>query len=91
MNIEIVGASHFDYMRRDDAFSSLIDNFNPERKAWNERVSEFVTNVIINADSKLSLDEFLTDALTQGIAVKEGNRWIIRLEGWQERDPGYGQ
>ncbi|MFA5160067.1 MAG: hypothetical protein WC484_06140, partial [Candidatus Omnitrophota bacterium] len=83
--------THFDYMRRDDLLSNIMGTINPAEKQWNERVSAFVTDLAANAGDKDKLNAFLLLMKNQGVASKEGNKWIIKLDGWQERDPDYGQ
>jgi len=91
INVEIVGATHFDYMRRDDLLSNIMGTINPAEKQWNERVSAFVTDLAANAGDKDKLNAFLWQKKDEQKAEFDGTKWIIKLDGWKERDPNYGQ
>jgi YD repeat-containing protein len=77
-NIEIVGAEHLYYMKRND----LSD------PGWNTTVSDFVTRLMLKADSTEELSYFLTWPPLEydGCFSYENNRWVIRLPGWQTRE-----
>ena len=81
VNIEIVGASHFDYMRRDDTLSNMINAASPQDEAWNRAVANFVTDVTLNSESYAKLSLFLESPPPQyqGMIVREGDKWVIRL------------
>lgn len=59
INIEIQGATHFDYMRRSPNDSNPPD-------ARNIKVSSFVTELLRKANNELDLNNFLTSRCTKG-------------------------
>lgn len=73
-NIEIVGATHFDYMERD-----TNDIKNPP-DLWNIAVAEFCANVILNSKDENELKRFLNGSEYVNL---EGGVYIVKL-------PGYG-
>jgi len=77
-NIQIEGANHLEYMRRDP-------NRVPRSIVWNETVAQFVTDLIQNSTSPDRLSLFLQRETLEGIASKEGNVWIIKLQGWDQQ------
>jgi len=70
INIESIGSTHFDYMRRDNA------------DTWNIEVSNFVTRLIQNSKSKDAFNQFLTG---NSFVAYEGDKWVVRLPGWESR------
>ena len=60
-NIEIIGASHFDYMKRgaSAASSYMPPGETRAERTWNVTVSQFVTRLILNSTSIDSLARFL--------------------------------
>lgn len=79
VNVEIFGATHFDYMERtptrDDTASDI---------QWNKMVSDFVARLIRNSDTPLHLDTFLKSDSAH--VIKNGaGVWEVRLPGWDER------
>jgi len=56
INIEIAGATHFDYMRRSD-------ETDPVKREFNRKVSEFVADLTLASDNDTDLDQFLQDKL----------------------------
>ncbi len=77
-NIEVKGAEHLYYMKRND-----LDD--PE---WNTTVSDFVTLLMLNSDSSEKILSFLNDPQSRyyGCIEKQGDKWIVKLSGWQLRD-----
>ena len=71
-NIEIVGATHFDYMRRD-----INDTQNPP-DIWNNTVASFVTDLILYSEDKDKLQGFLDG---NAYVSREGDMYIVRLPG----------
>ena len=68
-NIEIIGATHYDYMRREDA------------DEWNLTASSFVTDLMIASKDKDTLEIFLTTSSEiQYDPVRKV--WVVDL-GWQ--------
>jgi hypothetical protein len=65
INIEIVGATHFDYMRRNDA------------DAWNITVSRFVTRLLQNSTDISKLRTFLEQ--NRGFFDATRNTWVVNL------------
>jgi len=63
INIEITGATHFDYMRRNDA------------DAWNLTVSDFVTRLLQNSKTKDELRTFLQ----QRAVFDARGIWVVTL------------
>jgi hypothetical protein len=66
-NIEIVGATHSGYMRRDDP---SLDQ---------PAVNEFVTQLIMHSDSEQELSAFLNDEVAAGRVIYDNVRktWIV--------------
>ncbi|MBI4398911.1 MAG: hypothetical protein HY586_07270, partial [Candidatus Omnitrophica bacterium] len=124
VNIEIKGASHFDYMRQEnfdltqaaglggsfglgaaltqfigldhlDAYGgplgmglALHDLMTGEDRAWNERVANFVADMVGHSQTVDDLKRFMdNDAKTEHGATIEGNpdHWIIHLPGSEDR------
>lgn len=85
INVEIVGASHFDYMRRGDFLSNVIGFFSPAFSAWNITVSNFVTDLILHADNGDRLAVFLAELEDRGLAENVSSKWVIRLPGFESR------
>jgi hypothetical protein len=95
VNIEIVGASHFDYIRPEEknewwksgllgSVANAVDWFQTtEDEIWNETVSAFAAQLINNSQSAEDIGQFLNDNPT--IASFDGQKWIIRLPGWESR------
>jgi hypothetical protein len=85
VNIEIVGASHFDYMRPDNPSPGILDiaGYLATDREWNERVSAFVAQLIGQASNIDQLDQFLFER--PDIAFFENEKWVIRLPGWENR------
>ena len=78
INIEIIGATHFDYMLR-----GATDSNRPD--AWNGTVSDFTTNLIRNSDTLEHLNSFLTgDPAHFFKNDTRGGVWEIKLDGWQD-------
>jgi hypothetical protein len=77
-NVEIKGAEHLDYMKRDD----LSD---PE---WNIIVSDFVTRLMLKTGSASAVSNFFKYPPPEyaGCFSYENQRWVIRLPGWQARE-----
>lgn len=71
-NIEIVGAEHNDYIRRDAS-----DKTDPPDE-WNLTVSKFVADLIINSENKDSLSNYLN---SKNYVTLEGNVYVVRLPG----------
>lgn len=78
-NIEIVGADHLDYLRREETSVDACTISPASDACWNAKVSAFVTDLIINSTSPDVLNQFLTLKQLEGIASKEGDTWVIRL------------
>ena len=57
-NIEIAGASHFDYMRRSD-------ETDPVKADFNRRVSKFVTDLTLASNDDAKLLAFLQNTMVQ--------------------------
>ncbi|MFA5144001.1 MAG: hypothetical protein WC522_07560 [Candidatus Omnitrophota bacterium] len=76
-NIEIVGATHFDYMRRD-----ALDAKNPP-DTWNNTVASFVADLIIASEDSYNLDKFLTKKISEGLLYMDYARgvYVVRLPG----------
>lgn len=71
INIEIVGADHFDYMRRSDA------------DAWNLTVSDFVAKLLVASKTEEGMRNFL-DGQSLGIITRDFSRngtYIVTLPG----------
>jgi hypothetical protein len=64
VNVEIVGATHFDYMRRDDA------------DMWNITVSQFVTRLLENSRNETDLIAFLQ---SWNITPDSRGVWVVNL------------
>lgn len=80
INIEIVGAEHDDYMRRDFSLFEPGTWLESDR-AWNVTVSDFVARLISASDEDAaSLQNYLFE-LGAPLAVPEGNKWVINLPG----------
>ena len=71
-NIEIVGATHFDYMRRDD-------EKDPAKQAWNNTVSGFVTDLILASSSDEKLSDFFNSSSYQNYISVDPNRPGVRI------------
>lgn len=95
VNIEIVGAKHTDYMRRENELTiqsilnggivgaSAMFAFNKSQE-WNKTVSAFVADVMNNSQDANRLDQFLIGH--PEFATLIGDKWIIKLSGWQEHE-----
>ena len=95
INIEIKGASHFDYMERESngfqlggvlgaIAQSIFDVFPGRDKTWNETVADFVADLVGHSDNYDELLDFLQSEAARrhgAIINKEGNKWIIKLPG----------
>lgn len=95
INIEIVGATHFDYMRADNPSSTLLDaaaqfKYLTLDKPWNESVSAFAADIIAHASSYDELVTYLqradVQAKHQATIGDEGDRWVVYLPGWELRN-----
>ena len=98
MNIEIKGASHYDYVRNDDKLSwwrggvigvvgNAVDWFlSADDRAWNKEVSDFTARLISHSMSKEDVDAFLT-SLGSSLAHFDPSKkvWIITLPGSEGR------
>lgn len=72
INIEIVGATHFDYMRSD----------NPENANRNLLVSDFVTKMLVYSNSRDRLLDFLNNKLPPGVTMTSRNGvFVINIAG----------
>ena len=86
-NIEILGATHFDYMKRG---ASADPNYIPpgETKAdrdWNVTVSQFVTDLLIASTSNGTLEAFLRRSPFVVPPANVDGTWIVQLPGWGTR------
>ena len=77
-NIQIEGTNHSEYMRRDP-------NRVPRNADWNKTVAQFVTDLIQSSTSDERLTQFLNQKKADGIASIEGNVWVIKLNGWNDK------
>lgn len=73
-NIEIVGATHFDYMERD-----TNDKGNPP-DAWNIEVSQFVADLIINSKDEYTFQHFLDE---RKYIKYENGVYVVRLQDYE--------
>jgi len=72
INIEIIGAEHLYYMKRNDL----------EDPVWNQRISDFVTNLMIASQDKDDLIRFLNNSPYVSPDDGSGIR-VVRLTGWE--------
>ena len=74
-NIEIVGATHTDYIRG-------TDPANPNM-TWNNTVASFVTDLMLSSSDANKLDLFILDQKNKGIILPPDARgvYIVRLPG----------
>lgn len=90
VNIEIVGASHFDYTRREVPGANITDlvEYSLADKEWNKEVSIFVAKLISNSQSQDQLERFLVAQKITGVAFQDSatNKWTIYLPGWDKHD-----
>ncbi len=90
VNIEIVGATHFDYMRRETTFtSSIVNFFNPSVAEWNRTVSAFVADVVANSRDTASITRFLRNPSPDLVGVQvveELDRWVVYLPGYTDHE-----
>jgi hypothetical protein len=77
-NVEIKGAEHLYYMKRNDL----------QDPAWNQTVSDFVTLLMLNSNSSEKVLSFLSDPQSRyyNCIEKQGDKWVVKLPGWQSRD-----
>jgi len=75
-NIEIVGATHFDYMER-----GVNDKNKPDD--WNKAIAKFVADLIINSDNEIKLKAFLDDPINHAIRDDTRGIYIVYLPGWE--------
>ncbi len=80
-NIEILGATHFDYMRRGETSVDACTISATSDACWNVTVSDFVTRLLIASQSKDSLAEFLDRQIRNGIVTLDGSRYVVSLPG----------
>lgn len=99
VNVEIVGASHFDYIRPEEknqwwksgllgAVASSVDWFTTtEDEIWNKTVSDFTADLIGNSQTLDDVEAFLAQASARHGAIVEqvNGKWIIKLPGWEPR------
>ena len=71
-NIEILGAEHTDYIRRD-----VSDKADPPDE-WNNAVASFVTDLMIASKNKYDLDDFIKN---NKYISKENTVYVVRLPG----------
>ncbi len=78
INVEIVGATHFDYMLRGANDPNLPDT-------WNYNVSNFVTALIRNSDNSSDLNGFLAQQQSINVTFFDSTRqvWVVKLSGWE--------
>lgn len=83
-NVEIVGADHFDYMRRGIADPDQADD-------WNKKVAKFVARFLALAqDQNAVLDFLLTPPNDLQANIQQvGDKWVVKIAGWQVEDPDY--
>lgn len=99
VNIEIVGASHFDYIQPEEknqwwqsgllgGVASAVDWFiTTEDEVWNKTVSDFTADLIGNSQTIDAVEAFLAQALARHGAIVEqvNGKWVIKLPGWEQR------
>ncbi len=89
-NIEISNAGHNDYIRNDiddgefagvlGVATGLLQYKDPfGRRAWNDKVSSFVAQLINAAKTKSDLNAFLSREMAIGRITKMTDRWVVNL------------
>jgi hypothetical protein len=88
INIEIMGATHNDYMYEDtnNPIAALWTAFvDPKQMEWKRTVESFVARLMINGQDADSVKQFLRTEALFGRAREEGDRWVITLTDWDKR------
>ena len=75
-NIEIVGATHFDYTVRGPSSPTPPDD-------WNRTVAGFATD-LIRASDPTKLNQFFIDHQNVMFHDLQRDVWVVKLPGWDQ-------
>lgn len=92
VNIEILGASHTDYVRRNQVFDfdnagifggvlDIWDSLSSEQEKWNATVAEFTAEIALHSKSEDDIELFLKNS---GYGKEDpigSNNWVVTLPG----------